>query len=225
MKTKKTKRANLENFRTIFFQIGAIITLSAILFAFEWNSSVKIEKLDYDNGVLWKDNEILPPVTKPMPEIKEVRPPSFNLKVVDNNKDFQEEDLADLFKNIEEYEPVNIGDFESGDEVVEEDPVVVAQIMPKFQGKGVNSFRSYIAEHIHFPNRAKETGVTGTVYATFVIDKDGSVIDVQIIRGVHPDVDNAVIKVIKSSPKWEPGFNNGRYVKVRYTIPVSFKLI
>ncbi|MCK5169102.1 MAG: energy transducer TonB [Bacteroidales bacterium] len=63
------------------------------------------------------------------------------------------------------------------------------------------------------------------VYATFVIDKDGSVTDVQIMRGVHPDVDKAVINVIKNSPRWEPGMNNGRYVKVKFTIPVAFKLI
>ena len=225
MKTKKTKRANLENFRTIFFQAGIILTLSALLFAFEWKTNVHVEKLT-DNRTFWDDTEELPPVTMPKAEVKEVKPPSFEMTVVDDHEEIDfEDDLQDLFKDIEDYEPVNFDGFEENKEVVDDEPLVIAQFMPRFQGKDVNSFRAYIAENIVFPQRAKETGVAGTVFASFVIDRDGSVSEVQILRGVHPDVDNAVLKVIRSSPKWDPGINNGKFVRVRYTIPVAFQLL
>lgn len=225
MKTKKSKKANLENFRTLFFQIGTIITLAAILFAFEWNSTVKIDELE-SNGISWSDTEELPPVTMPKPEIKEVKPPSFEIEIIDDHKkiDF-EEDIHDIFKGIEEYDPISVDDFDDDIESVNEDPLIIAEIMPTFQGKDLSSFRDYVAKNVVFPERAKETGVSGTVYASFVVDKSGNVTNVVILRGVHPDVDNAVIKVIKNSPKWEPGVNNGRLVKVQFTIPVSFQLM
>lgn len=224
MKPKKTNKANLENKRTIFFQIGTILILFAILVAFEWNSSVHIKQLD-NNKIDWGEIEALPPVTMPKAEIKEVKPPSFQIKIVDDDEVVIDDDLSHLISEIEGDEAVKIYDFERRDEVVDDEPVLFAQFMPTFQGKDVNSFRNYIAENIVFPQNAKETGIAGTVYATFVIDKDGSVIDVEIMRGVHPDVDNAVLKVIRNSPKWEPGINNGKYVKVKFTIPVAFKLL
>lgn len=224
MKKKKTNKANLENKRTIFYQIGTILTLLAIFLAFEWNSTVDIEKLDY-NRTDWGDIEALPPVTMPKPEVKEVKPPSFQIKIVDNDEVVIDDDLSHLISEIEGDEAVKIYDFERKEEIVDDEPVLFAQFMPSFQGKGVNSFRNYIAENVVFPQNAKETGIAGTVYATFVIDIDGSVVDVQIMRGVHPDVDNAVLQVIRNSPKWEPGINNGKYVKVKYTIPIAFKLL
>ena len=97
--------------------------------------------------------------------------------------------------------------------------------MPSFQGKDVNSFRNYIAKNIDFPAKAASNGIKGTVFVEFVVDKDGSVSDVRVIRPVHPIVDNAVLKVIQNSPKWEPGINNGHYVRVKFTIGIKFDLI
>jgi periplasmic protein TonB len=224
MKTKKSKKANLENYRTIFLQIGIILTLSAILFAFEWKSEVEIETL-LNNKTSWIDVESLPPVTMPKQELKMVKPPSFEMIVVDDEKDIEiKDDLQDLFKDIEDYKPIDFGDIESGDEVVDDDPFIVAEFMPTFNGKDRKYYREYIAENIKFPAAAIENGITGTVYVSFVVDKDGSVTDIQILRGVHPTIDKAVLKVIKNSPKWDPGMNNGRYVKVRCTISIAFKL-
>ena len=224
MKTKKTNKANLENKRTIFFQVGTILTLFAILVAFEWNSSVKIEKLP-DHRIDWGEVEQLPPVTMPKAEIKEVKPPSFEFTIADDDDFIDEMDINIFDSEADQETVIKIVDIERPDEVVDDEPVLFAQFMPTFQGKDVSSFRNYIAENIDFPEKAKASGISGTVYATFVIDKDGSVTDVQILRGVHSDVDNAVIKVIKNSPKWEPGMNNGKYVKVRFNIPVAFRLL
>ena len=97
--------------------------------------------------------------------------------------------------------------------------------MPKFQGKGANYFRAYIGENVKFPREAQINGMSGTVYTTFVIDKDGTVTDVEILRGVHPVIDKAVLNAIENSPKWEPGLNNGRFVKVRFSLSIKFELL
>jgi protein TonB len=225
MTPKKTKKANLENFRTIFLQIGMILTLSAILFAFEWKTAVNIEEISPSN-TNWEDVEDLPPVTMPKAEIKEVKPPSFELKVVDDTKDLKiEDDLQELFKNLEDYQPEDFINIVKDVEEVDDEPLIIAEFMPTFQGKDLRSFRNYVSANLKFPERAVETGINGTVYIEFVVDKDGSVSDVRILRSVHPDLDAAVIEVIKNSPKWEPGINNGRFVRVKFTMPIAFKLL
>jgi protein TonB len=225
MKPKKTKKANLENFRTIFLQIGMTLSLTAILFAFEWKTAVNIEEISAPN-TNWEDVEDLPPVTMPKAEIKEVKPPSFELEVVDDIKDFKiEDDLHELFKGLEDYQPEDFSNIVKDVEVVDDEPLVIAEFMPTFQGKDLRYFRNYVSANLKFPERAVETGINGTVYIEFVVDKDGSVSDVRILRGVHPDVDAVVLQVIKNSPKWEPGFNNGIYVRVKFTMPIAFKLL
>ncbi len=222
MKTKKSKKANLENFRTIFFQIGLILVLSAILFAFEWKSSIKIEKLS-NKGTTWIDIEDLPPITMPKEEVPEVKPPSFELKIVDDFQNDVIDDLTHLISEIDELEEIKIVEFVKKEEEVDE-IVLVAQFMPAFQGKDGSCFRNYVAENVSFPNDAKENEISGTVYVSFIIDKDGLVTNVEILRGVHPIIDKAVLEVIKNSPRWEPGINNGKYVRVKYAIAIAFKL-
>lgn len=226
METKKSKRANLEKYRTIFLQIGFILTLSAILFAFEWKASVTTEELTGD-GTKWKDIEEFPPPT--MPEAKppaKVEPPAFELDIVENQSDIEDVNMEHLISEIGEGEPIIIQEFDDNrdDDVVDE-PVVFAEFMPAFQGNDVNSFRNYIAKNIEFPVKAASNGIKGTVFVEFVVDKDGSVSDVRVIRPVHPIVDEAVINVIQNSPKWEPGINNGHYVRVKFTIGIKFDLI
>lgn len=224
MKTKKSKRANLENYRTIFLQIGLILTLSAILAAFQWNSVVKTETLT-NNYKNWIDIEDLPPVTRPESEKKEVKPPVPIEKLIirKNNVDIVDEPI---FESTETdwKEKVDIPIYNDRKEDGEGEPFLSAEFMPTFQGHDGNYFRKYVAENVKFPVGAVENGISGTVYASFVINKDGSVTDVKILRGVHPVIDNAVLDCIKNSPRWEPGINNGKYVRVRYSIAVAFKL-
>jgi protein TonB len=224
MKPKKSKKANLENYRTIFLQVGMILTLTLILGAFEWKSSVNIEEIAPDR-VNWNDNEEYIFIPRPEPEIQAVKPPLFEINIVDNNSEIDFEDLSSLISEIDEGDKVNIIDFVEPDEVVDDEPVLIAEFMPTFKGKESQLFRNYISEHIKFPEEAQINGIHGTVYASFVIDKAGNVTEVQILRGVNPAIDVAVLEAIKSSPKWEPGMNNGIFVKVRFNMPVSFKLL
>ena len=209
MKTKKSKNANLENFRTIFLQIGLILTLSAILFAFEWKSSIKIEKLS-NKGTTWIDIEDLPPVTRPEPEKKVVKPPvPIEKLIIEKDDVIIEEEPIFQETEIDWDDAIEIIEFDETEEKVVEEFVKV-EIMPTFLGKNRQHFRSYVAGKVKFPISAIESGVNGTVYASFVIDEDGNVIKVEITRRVHPVVDQAVIDAIKSSPQWEPGIQDGK---------------
>ncbi len=221
MKTKKTKRANLENYRTILLQIGLIITLSAVFVAFEWNSAVEMHKLEKNNlkGI---DIIDLPPITRPKAEEIKVKPkiPTEKFVIKKDHVDIVDEPFL-----IDEGEWTNVDlpTWEEEEEEVDE-PVVRAQFMPTFQGHDGLYFRNYISQKVKFPAEARRNGITGTVYASFVIDKDGSVTNVEILRGVHPTIDEAVIKAIQNSPQWEPGINNGKYVRVRYSVAIAFRL-
>ena len=222
MKAKKSKRANLENLRTIFIQIGLVIALSVILVAFEWKSSVESPK-EYIIQTDYDDLTILPPVTRPKAEVpKKVKVPIF--VITPDEFEVPEVDLSLLISEIGEGDAIEIIDFNEPEET-DDEPFIVAEFMPRFQGEDGSSFRNYVAQNVRFPRDAMENAISGTVYVSFVIDKNGSVTDVKIERGVHSVIDKAVLKVIENSPQWEAGMNNGNYVNVKYTIPISFKLI
>jgi protein TonB len=98
------------------------------------------------------------------------------------------------------------------------------EVMPKFRGGDINSFREWVAKRTYFPQEAIDSKIRGTVYITFIVEKDGTVTNVTVIRGVHPLIDNAALKSISESPKWSPGLQRGQPVRVRYQIPLNFVL-
>ncbi len=114
-------------------------------------------------------------------------------------------------------------------EIIEEEPVydrvyIIVEEMPEFKGEGKEAFRQYIAEHLQYPQKAQKKGIEGKVYVQFIVTKNGTVDDVKVIRGVHPLLDKEAVRVIKSSPDWEPGKQRGEPVNVKFTLPISFSL-
>jgi len=97
------------------------------------------------------------------------------------------------------------------------------EVEPQFPG-GIDAFGRFLSTHIHYPVIARKNRTQGRVIVTMVVEKDGSVSDVKIARGVSGDIDAEAIRVIKSSPKWSPGIQNGRPVRVSYAVPISFTL-
>lgn len=108
--------------------------------------------------------------------------------------------------------------------VVEETKIFsVVEQMPMFPG-GVGALMGYLRDNIHYPTVAAENGVQGRVVVGFVVERDGSITDVNILRGVDPSLDREAMRVVKSMPKWTPGKQNGSAVRVKYQVPVSFRL-
>jgi protein TonB len=99
----------------------------------------------------------------------------------------------------------------------------VVEEMPQFPG-GQAALLEYLAKNIKYPVVAEENGVQGRVIVTFVVERDGSITDVRVVKSVDPSLDKEAARVVKSMPKWQPGKQNGSAVRVKYTVPVTFRL-
>jgi len=109
------------------------------------------------------------------------------------------------------------------EEPLEKDVYTIVENMPEFPG-GQDSMFYFLAKNIIYPKEAKEKGIEGKVYVNFTVNKDGSIGDVKVIRGVHPLLDNEAVRVVKSFPKWKPGIQRGELVRVSYNLPITFKM-
>jgi protein TonB len=156
-----------------------------------------------------------PPVVKPDNEVKEPPPTVKELAVADPaQKDQKGDPNADI--------PID-GPVGNGDKVTEADPNQIFTAVekdPKFNG----DFGAYLGKHINYPAVDKENNVQGKVVLTFVVEKDGSITDIKVLRSPDESLGEEATRVLKASPHWSPGIQNGRPVRVQYTIPVSFTL-
>jgi protein TonB len=109
-----------------------------------------------------------------------------------------------------------------GDRSGSEEPLFIVEVMPSFKGGDQNKFRDWVSKRTNYPQAAIDNKIRGTVYLTFIVEKDGSVSNVNVIKGVHPLLDNEAVKAISESPKWTPGLQRGQPVRVRFQIPLSF---
>lgn len=224
MESKKSPKADLEGKRIIFTQLGLIITLAAILLAFEWKSYDKTVE-GFGERVVEDIPEEIIPITEQ--KVKPPPPPPPKKVVVINvvEDDVEvEEDLiidaeADEDTEMEEFIPIVVEE-----EVVEEAPIfTVVESMPEFRG-GMQELYTYLGNNIKYPVMAKESGIQGKVYVTFVVEKDGSITDVKLLRGIGGGCDEEAIRVVQSMPKWKPGKQRGKPVRVQYNLPVRFTL-
>lgn len=161
-----------------------------------------------------------PPVVKPDNEVKEQPPTVKELEVADPG---QKTVKGDPNADIKIDEPVGNSDVK---QVTEEDPnkiFTAVEKEPAFPG-GEDAFIRYLGKNIHYPAIAKENNVQGKVFLSFVVEKSGALTDIKIVRDIGSGCGDEAVRVLKNSPKWNPGIQNGRPVRVAYTIPVSFTL-
>ncbi|HSN50704.1 MAG TPA: energy transducer TonB [Bacteroidales bacterium] len=103
-----------------------------------------------------------------------------------------------------------------------EEPLFIVEVMPTFKGGDLNKFRDWVGQRTRYPEEAITNKIRGTVFLTFIVEKDGSVSNVTVIKGVHPMLDDEAVRAISESPKWSPGLQRGQPVRVRFQIPLSF---
>ena len=225
MEEKKSPRANLENKKLMFIQIGLIISLLITWLAFEHKS---YDKREIDPSLLNREvavDEEMVEITKQeeqKPQPVEVPQQSTQLEIVQD--DVETEDLninaeVEQTEIIEDYIAPEVVE----EEVVETEIFQIVEEMPQFPG-GEAKLLEYVATHIKYPQIARETGIQGRVFVGFVVEPDGSVSNVKILRGIGGGCDEEAMRVIKSLPKWKPGKQRGKAVRVSYQIPVLFKL-
>jgi|TARA_B100000768_G_scaffold115193_1_gene106617 protein TonB len=216
MEPKKNPDISLEKKKGLFFQIGLVITLVIVLGAFEWRS---YDKVAYNLGQLNLDDleEEIIPITKQ--EVKPPPPPPPPPEVIEIVEDDVEIEDEIEIEDTESDEDVEIEIEEEDDEEF----FMVVENMPEFPG-GDLGLMKYIQKNVKYPAIAKEYNITGKVYVSFIVDKKGSVTNVKIVRGVDKNLDAEAMRVVKSLPKYKPGKQRGKSVRVMFTIPINFTL-
>ena len=227
MEPKKTKKADLEKKKGFFLQIGFVISLGLVLLAFEWTSKPEKVKgfgqkqsqdMIQESVPVTRQEQRKEPPPPPPPKTTEV------IQIVDNDVDIDDELVLEETEADQDTR-VQIDAFaEEGEEEEELEVFVRVEDMPTFQGKGLNAFRNYIQQNISYPIIAQDNGIQGTVYIKFIVDKDGSISNVTLLRGVDPSLNEEAIEAIKNAPKWEPGKQRGKPVRVSCTVPIAFTL-
>jgi len=223
MELKKSPKASLEDKKMLFVMMGLVMVLSLLYIGFEWTESeVKVYD-SFDTSMLAEEEieivqtqqELPPPPPPPVPDVVEV----INIvedDVIVESVEINTED--DKNKEVVIQAPVAAP-------IEEEDNVVfqVVETMPSFPGGDAALFK-FLGDNVKYPVIAQENGIQGRVICQFVVNKDGSIVDVEVVRPVDPSLDKEAIRVIKSMPKWSPGKQRGKSVRVKYTLPVNFKL-
>ena len=228
MEIKKSEKANLENKKLLFVEIGLVVALGVTLLAFENTSKeTKVSSLDETTEVLIEEEII--PITQetppPPPAAPKIPVLSDQIDIVDDEIEIED----DMFMNLEDDASlgVEIMDYvEVEEEVVEEEaiPFQLVEEKPSFQGGDANQFSKWVNQRLVYPEIAKENGVQGRVTLQFTVEKDGTVTKVKVLRGVDPSLDKEAVRVVSMSPKWKPGKQRDRAVPVTYTFPVIFQL-
>lgn len=221
MEPKKSPEADLEKKKGLFFQIGLLFSLAAVFIAFEWKTyETKLEGFGpLDVGAI---DEELPPITqqelKPPPPPP---PPVVELEIVEDDVEIEEE--VEILESEADQQTV-VADIPVFQEEVIEEPEIftIVEEMPSFPG-GDEGLIKYLNSNIKYPPMAKDAGIQGVVYVTFVIGPDGKVKDAKILRGVR-GLDDEALRVVKAMPSWKPGKQRGKSVSVQYNLPIRFTL-
>ena len=228
MEAKKTPKADLEKRRGLYLEIGLVVILALALVAFNIKSydkevkevNTRVAQSEIDAEVLnTPPEELLPP---PPPEQEIV---ATDLKVVENdeqpinevgliNADDNANKAQETFVKVEVKEEV---------EEVEEEVFLVVEDDPEFPG-GLSALSQYLASNIKYPQLAKENNITGKVFVSFVVEKDGSVGQVKILRDIGGGCGAEAVRVVKAMPKWKPGKQRGKPVRTQFNLPVDFSL-
>ena len=180
----------------------------------------------------WLEEEIEIPITE-QPEQVQAPPPEApsiaeTLTIVDDDSDIQESAIQSSEETGQAVEikytaPVAVQE-EEEEEPEEQEIFQVVEQMPEYPDGGMAGLMKYLSGAIRYPAIAAENGVQGRVTVQFVVNRDGSIVDAQVLRGVDPYLDKEALRVINSMPKWKPGMQRGKPVRVRYTVPVNFRL-
>ena len=225
MQVKKSEKASLENDKLIYALMGFVFVLSLVYVALEWTEKEVTKYEVTDTEFLFEEEVEIQQTTQetppppPPPAVQEVEV----LNVVEDN--VETESIEVNTEDDKEVEVVIAAPVEAPVEEEEEEVVfVVVETMPEFPG-GQQALFKYLSENIKYPVIAQENGIQGRVICQFVVNKDGAIVDIEVVRGSgDASLDKEAVRVIKSMPKWKAGKQRGKAVRVKYTLPVNFKL-
>ena len=231
MIAKKNKKANLERSRFAFFQIGLLVSGSLVLAAFEYSTVTADEQQvvfnEYNEGLLMP--EIPEDFKEKDPERIQSAPAVVNLQNIDSvNITTRTFDPGATQTTTVSTITFNEGWGDPGDgiamTILGPDPgeiVPVPDVEPSFPG-GEGAMMTWIGQNVNYPELCKEMGIGGMVYTEFVVNTDGSICMVKNLKSPHDDLAKEAMRVVKKMPKWIPGEQAGKKVRVRFTLPINF---
>ena len=227
MEIKKSPKADLEGKKTTGVLIGLVLILAAMFVAFEWTERDVVITADSGIQEVAVEEEMVPiteqeepkqaPPPPEAPKVEEV------LQIADNDANVEETTIQSNEDKGEAVEFKYVPAVVEEEEVEEQQIFQVVEEMPEFPG-GMAECMKFLAKNIKYPTIAQENGVQGRVIVQFVVNKDGTIVDPVVVRSVDPYLDKEALRVIKAMPKWKPGKQRGKAVRVKYTVPVTFRL-
>lgn len=227
MEIKKSPKADLEGKKTTWLLIGFVLILAVMFVAFEWTERDKQVTTDSGAEMPIFEEEMIPiteqeepkqaPPPPEAPKVEEV------LQIAENDADVQETTIRSSEENNQAVEIKYVAPVVEEEEPEEAEIFMVVEEMPEFPG-GMAECLKFLGKNIKYPTIAQENGVQGRVIVQFVVNQDGSIVDPVVVRSVDPYLDKEALRVIKTMPKWKPGKQRGKAVRVKYTVPVTFKL-
>ena len=232
MELKKNPKADLEKRKGLFLEIGFVVILAACLVAFTWksyddgeekvNNTEQAEDISELDDIMDTDQQDeQPPEEQPQEE------PELNMEeieIVEDNQTIEVEATVNA-EMTDESTNTSIAEVKIEEEQDEEEVKIftVVENDPEFPG-GMEALYKYLAENIKYPQLARDNGITGKVYVTFVVERDGSIANPKILRDIGGGCGQEAIRVVKSMPKWTPGKQRGKAVRVQFNLPVNFNL-
>lgn len=237
MVTRKKPQADLERYRSVFLATGLLISLAIVITAFEWRFYDDLEVLKLngdDNAALVMEEIDVPATIQPpppktfleQPEIIEVKNEEEIVQDIEVNLDVEVSDYNVPRQSVivdnggaeaPPPPPLKIQDDE-------EEVFLLVEEAPAPEG-GMDAFYQYVSQNLEYPRAARQMNVTGRVFIQFVVDKTGNLTEMQVVKGIGFGCDEEALRVLQKAPKWKPGKQRGRPVRVKMTIPIFFKII
>ena len=228
MDLKKSSKATLEDKKFFNILMGLVVVLAVLYIGFEWTNKEMVVydefasrvEVEEEIEIIQATQELPPPPPPPAPDIvEEINVVEDDVVVEEIQINTEDDNKRDIVIN----QPVSAGTGVSEDPTDSDVPFHIVEKMPSFPG-GESALNQYLNKNIKYPPIALENGVSGRVICQFVVNRDGSIVDIEVVRSVDKSLDNEAIRVIKSMPKWTPGEQRGKPVRVKYTLPVNFRI-
>jgi len=226
MEIKKSPKADLDGKKLTFTLIGLVVSLFVIWRVFEYKSYDKqtTEIFQRQTEVIEEEMVEITKQEQPKPQMQAPKPQVTQIQVVED--DVEVEDEIDLNAEVSQDEVIEKYEYTpqvEEEEIVEAEIFKVVEEMPEFPG-GTAKLLEYIGKNIKYPMMARESDIQGKVYVQFVVEPDGSISKVTVLRGIGGGCDEEAVRVVQSMPRWKPGKQRGAPVRVQYMVPIVFKL-
>ena len=222
METKKSFKADLGNKRGLLLEIGLVVTLVLVVAAFAYPpKEYRIERPDLTYAPVEVEmTEITREKPREAPRKVEIRPIADAIQIIRNTDKIQTDVDVSIFDVETPVEFVTV----EPEPVVDDEVFLVAETMPSFMDGTIETFRAWVMQNVKFPQIALENNIQGRVVLSFVIDKDGRLTNVEVLQAPDRSLAEEAVRVLNKSPKWSPGKQRNQTVRVKFTLPVDFRV-